>query len=257
MKTIKEMLQAGRALMQDDVEVDDLQADEEQVNDEIDSEEENESEPEADIAEYPEHESPDFTGNDIETPVEKLDDFGVNDEINKKESSDLLSYDEPEIEQETVGTVEEDSNDPEQRQDEPDELPAIESAENDVEFSELPEMEVPDLSDFPDEQVGDTAPLDTQKLPNPERSGLQGVHDLPATSVTQMAQSEIDDDPTLTHKERSEKQFEIQQRINEDLVDQLSRELGPMFDAIRDEQTATVHNYVNEQTLLTAMLRPR
>lgn len=105
----------------------------------------------------------------------------------------------------------------------------------------------------------------------PEADDPAGESDLPSpvsatqtndTSVMADAETSTPSQPELpspkvTYSESDDSQFDETMDARDNLASQLSKELAPAFDALREHQTQTVHDHVAEQLLLTTLLKVR
>jgi len=120
---------------------------------------------------------------------------------------------------------------------------------------EQPEsVQPPELHEMPDISENETQ-LDDTSAQVTETPGFNGYIDEPVQSQTDIDRKDDLADPTMSHNERMERQFEWQQQVNEDLVSRLGQELGPVFEDMREQQVSAVHDYVTSQQLVSAMLR--
>ena len=133
---------------------------------------------------------------------------------------------------------------------------ADEPSEESADQMEPPSARSSSLSDLPSVSVNIPS-FDHEDDSEPQFDSVIANTDLQPTPHQSSATPESEIDPESNITSRIERQFEMQQRSNEDLVEQLARELGPSFDEMRDHQTHTVHSYIQEQQLLTTMMRAR
>jgi len=114
---------------------------------------------------------------------------------------------------------------------------------------DTPDQPVPEF-DQPQQNDDDSADTTADDLP----SGFMGIVDHESMTDTD-AENEGVEQLYSTHEEMEDKRIEMQHRANEDLAQQLSRELQPTFDDMRSNQELVVHDYVQSQLILQGMLR--
>ena len=124
------------------------------------------------------------------------------------------------------------------------------------EYAQPEQSEVPSLDDFPDVDAGEVASVD-QTSPAMQPAGFQGYVEEPSVPQAEMDRRDQLSGEEMTFEKYSEKQYEWGQKMSAHLAEELAREIGPAFDELREHQTNSVHAYVQEQTMLTALLRPR
>ena len=140
-------------------------------------------------------------------------------------------------------------------------------------IGEIPSTDSDDLSDEdgndkpleptspPDEQPDIEVSLssDLQELPDTPSDpvGLQSDVTYAPMTQTEADRGDINNDPSLSNQEKIDKQIDYQMQMNEDLAGKLAQELGPHFDELREHQVQSVHDYFQEQQLLTSLLRAR
>lgn len=107
-----------------------------------------------------------------------------------------------------------------------------------------PAREVPDV-DLPDDQPDPDTNPDSQQTDDKPFSGQHVI------------QPELDTAVGEKEAEAADRQVESRMEARSSLASDLAEELGPAFDSMREHQTQTTHDYVQEQMLLTTLLQVR
>jgi len=192
-----------------------------------------------DTDELPDTSMPDVEEQSAETPevgesqVEQTQEPGVGDPPNESDelpdvSLDSIQLDQPDTPVQNTSAVASGDS------------PSVDQTQND----ELPDVGMPEI---------ETESPEAPAVPEVKPVGFQGYRD--AVMTENQADAMVSDDPAKSVDERREQQFDFQRRSNEDLVSQLSQELGPTFDDMRENQVQAVHDYVQEQQMLAYLVR--
>ena len=195
--------------------------------------------------------------SDVELPVDELDELTEPESFEDK--AEAVDYPEtdtertqtdnvrfPEVESyqslDSIDSMETDTEQTQNRQ-------TDNSAEDQIDYPDLPPTGFDSLS-IPEQ---DSAALTEPETPE---MGFRGFEDLPPMT---MEQAEMDKlaDPSVSHDERVERQYEAQRRSEQEFASQLAQELQPSFDEMRMIYTAEARDYLDEQVLYASILRVR
>ena len=117
----------------------------------------------------------------------------------------------------------------------------------------IPDDEPYDYGDASPEPVAELRSPGVESPDNPEPTGLVAVNNLPPKPLSQINQLDFLD-PSAPFDDQVNQQIEMQIKSNEDLASRLADELGPKFDAMRDFQAQTVHNFIDRQIMVQQLL---
>ena len=218
--------------------------------------------------EIPEQSAPDVVEGDPQDPQEtdmldEVPDHAVDvvstPEITEPEHSSEADtpegeHDESrEIESVILPEIEEPSLSPSEASDSPEVEETTETGETESADDDAPDGSPPAFNQ--------NIPVHNDRLQweEPEEQSIPVPVDTPAggfqVDSTDIEEEQKDESHEKMKDEQAVEKMEYQMTANEDLAEQLTEQLGPMFDQMRDHQSQTVMDYFQNQQLITSFMR--